>query len=149
MAACTELGAFKATDEFIWSDCRDDKSLIHVGKWMIFVPCRDSVGSWEAIRTGEFSCAKISAQVEGRAHVICVYTSDYRKVDDVGAVGSKVVKLLALQNAIYYKPDIFTYSGRSGSIFELKAGRFSLRPDAGLLPAKDLTVIRRKMGSNS
>ena len=146
MAKCKELRSYVAKDSFVWLEGGEDWDSRYVGKWMLFVGCADAQRVWETICSSGFQAAKISAQEKpGDPHVICVYTRDFRDVDDVDAVATKLAKTFGLSEAIFYKPDAFTYEYLSGSIFGLRKGRVFATKKLQLLPKKDRDAIERAL----
>ncbi len=92
------------------------------GKWMVFVP-RDKIdGVWntiaEAIRQGKLGdSAKVSTArpnrnaINSNEHVICVYTYDYRDVEDVKRIRA-TLREMGIVWKIPYKTDAATYAGQ-------------------------------------
>ena len=121
------------------------------GKWMLFPPCQEAVAAWRVVvqtsRAGDIWSAKIAPQARSRGHLICVYTPDFTKQVEVERVALVLNDLGLVQRRMYYKPDIFTYtgiyrqSGRSGqraSIYEYVPGEGTLRTTPALGRAREL-----------
>lgn len=91
------------------------------GKWMVFVT-RDKIDSvWntiaDAIRQGKLGDeAKVSTArpnpnaANEKEHVICIYTYDYRDVEDVKRIRA-TLRDLGISWKIPYKTDAVTYAG--------------------------------------
>ena len=133
----------------------------HVGKWLIYLRCRQVGTSWGAVSRGTRAGvlgigAKISgheARREKRAgeeleladlldqrppHVVCVYTRDWRDVADNERVGHKLAELGAIERGVLrYKSDEQTYAGVYAgagpvSLFKMAPPYATLEADAGL-----------------
>lgn len=95
------------------------------GKWLIFVP-RDRVDAvWttikKAVKAGELGTSAKVSTARGtpdptKERVICVYTVDYKDLDDVGRVRDRLFEL-GWQRTLYYKADYQTARGESGSLY--------------------------------
>lgn len=92
------------------------------GKWMVFVPREQIDNVWliiaEAIRQGKLgNSAKVSTarpnpnSTNQNDHVICVYTYDYRDLEDVKRIRS-TLRELGITWKIPYKTDAATYAGQ-------------------------------------
>lgn len=138
----------------------------YIGKWLIWVRCQGVETCWGAVRSATEAgslgiAAKIRAhRAEGidastakatdeltfsdllppaERHVVCVYTRDWRDVDDVGRVGRALAQIGAVRSEIIrYKSDEQTLSGiyyggrQSVSLYEMRAPYTRLAPGAGL-----------------
>lgn len=117
----------------------------HTGKWLLFPDCSAARECWTTLCTGaergSIWQAKISLTSRSpteHAHVVCVYTPDFRNVIDVRAAGIRLWQAGVVQSGqtIYYKPDAFTLaavyadSGPS-SIYSLRGGTTALRTTRG------------------
>lgn len=134
------LSPSKITTEYwIYADvlgegCYQDGQT-YVGKWLIFVR-RGSVDEvWGRIRqateTGKLGiAAKVSTSrpsgYKPPAHVICVYTYDFRDKANVGEV-LKRLREIGITGKLYYKSDQATLSGvyTTEGPFTKKKGRAS------------------------
>lgn len=107
----------------------------HTGKWLLFIsrPKVDQIWSEieAATRAGRLGCAakvataKENPHATSAAHVICVYTSDYRDLDDVRRVLAEL-RTLGFAARIFYKEDAATAANRYGqgraSLYESPRG---------------------------
>ena len=105
---------------------------MHVGKWLIYLSCRNVDYCWSRVRDATEAgtlgiAAKISTDwgkahdlagmlTEGlggwRDHVICVYTADWEDREDLVRVGRRLADVDAVRTqTLLYKPDAFTYEG--------------------------------------
>lgn len=114
----------RSTKDWLWARHPANQPLEPVrytGKWLVFAPCASVAARWEMISTattrGQLgSGAKVStdypaASRDGR-HVICVYTRDWRDLDDVRRVGRALGELGAVETGtLWYKADEQTLAG--------------------------------------
>lgn len=108
-------------DGFIWkmsSDfCSDDSS----GKWCIVRSASEVDALWkkvrEAVDAGVFPAALVSTPHQAMGHggsfVICVFTLDWRNLDDVNAART-VLRSYGVTEEIGYKRDIETFNNVYG-----------------------------------
>jgi hypothetical protein len=91
----------------------------YVGKWLVFVPHESVDEVWEWIRSatekGQLGiAAKVSTSrpsgYKSTAHVICVYTHDFRDKDNVIQT-LKALREIGIAGKLYYKTDQATLSG--------------------------------------
>jgi len=120
------------------------------GKWMLFVGCPRVTACWDLVREATEAgrlgaAAKVAredaAKLHGRTpdgmeHLICVYTRDWRDVDDVLRVATTLHELavtgLNAAPAIYYKPNVFTYLNHKGAIYRAESPCDRLHAHSGL-----------------
>lgn len=93
------------------------------GKWILFLPNQDVDKVWSVLSalvlySDIITCAKVSCIVEAREyeleHVVCLYTENFAKRDQVDKAGQSIIRALSgiLSSAqLHYKPDIFTRLG--------------------------------------
>lgn len=102
---------------------RSDPEGRYSGKWLLFPNCSEAASVWTVTHaaTPEGSLgigAKITAEQArspGGPHMICVYTDDWRDLEDVARVGLRLVSLGLVPQAIYYKADDQTRAGQYAS----------------------------------
>jgi Bles03-like protein len=138
-----------------------DYDIRHVGKWLIYLRCRQVETSWAAVARGTRAAvlgvgAKISGHEARRTkrpdeeleladlldqrppHVVCVYTRDWRDVADNERVGRKLAELGVIESHVLrYKSDEQTYAGVYAgagpvSLFKMAPPYAKLEADAGL-----------------
>ncbi|XP_031556947.1 UPF0696 protein C11orf68 homolog [Actinia tenebrosa] len=86
------------------------------GKWMIFANSDQIDELWftvaKAVAAGKLgNAAKVSSKKpDGNSHVICIYTKDFTKEDDVRRV-EKGIRNAGILVGMQYKPDIYTNLG--------------------------------------
>jgi hypothetical protein len=97
-----------------WSNTRD-----YIGKWMVFRKPEDVDEVWNGITSSipeKLTVAKVSTKEyinRQGTHVICIYTKDYRDIEDVKKT-LNVLRSLGIQDRIYYKPDVMTMANVYG-----------------------------------
>jgi hypothetical protein len=89
---------------------------ILTGKWLLFVPSDKVDHLWgQIVKSTLAGTLGIKAKVSSREeqdpadrHVICVYNTDYRSMDEVKRVRDEL-RRLGVTERISYKPDIYTH----------------------------------------
>jgi Domain of unknown function (DUF1917) len=120
-----------------WHDCiqASPGKGAYVGKWLLFAGESQIGQAWELIARATESGrlggeSKRSEELARGAYVICVYTLDYRDLNDVGRV-LVVLRELGFNTRIFYKEDAATcalrYGGGSASLYEAPAGSTQIR----------------------
>ncbi|KAI8938647.1 hypothetical protein NX059_004517 [Plenodomus lindquistii] len=107
------------------------------GKWMLFPKSTDVNRIWSKVVQGviddRLGCtAKVATDDGADERLICVYTKDFRNVEDVSRVLAELeaMGLLHPARTIYYKPDAYTYLDiRSGTAaqYGLQASLYNSR----------------------
>ncbi|KAF4976624.1 hypothetical protein FZEAL_6738 [Fusarium zealandicum] len=111
---------------------------VRAGKWMLFCAPAEVNDVWDIVAKATANNELgIAAKVAPRPvdedsrkdRLICVYTTDFADVADVGRVLQKLRELRLVEargRPIYYKPDAYTYIGiSSGNAWGLKASIYS------------------------
>ena len=97
-------------------DALAKKSGVLVGKWLIYRADTEIDRAWRTVATATFNrrlgiSAKAStAASRQKQHVICVYSENYLNLEDVMHVRAKL-RTLGFNEALCYKPDLYTYLG--------------------------------------
>lgn len=87
--------------------------LLYVGKWLIFGKITPNLIKKLSISLNDGLLGDI---FKFGGKVICVYTNDYRDIDDVMRVRQSIHNV-GITDKIPYKPDIYTYKRIKGSIY--------------------------------
>lgn len=89
---------------------------ILTGKWMLFPKSTEANHVWEQVVQGvidnRLGCtAKVAADDGNDERLTCIYTKDFRDVQDISRVLAEleIMGLLHPGRAIYYKHDAYTY----------------------------------------
>ncbi len=113
---------------WMWALCRErdaEHKNQDTGKWLVFVdPCRIN-STWVAIKKateegrlgfGSKCATKLSFSKKGggKQYVICVYTKDYKDMEDITRVREEL-RAMAIGGKIPYKTDDMTERKISGS----------------------------------
>ena len=127
------------------------------GKWLLRWTCASAPKLWARLAAetvdGSFWAAKIVLEhpAEVHEHQVCVYTPDFRDVNEVRAVAIRIGELGFAEGVrnLWYKPDAFTrawvYSrpGESASIYRLTPGQTFLATSPGF--ARLETFVQRNI----
>jgi len=102
--------------ENLWSVCSHvGLDSIRGGKWMLFIKNSEVDQKWKTVVKGVISgklgnTAKVTPASQGTntVHLICVYTKDFRDVDDVNRV-LKNLRNMGFEAGMSYKADAATH----------------------------------------
>lgn len=120
------------------------------GKWMLFPNSKEVAPVWskvaEATAAGKLGMTSKVATFNPSQHtsLVCVYTADFRNVDDVKRVLTQLADLglcAAQGRPIYYKCDAYTYLDiNSKNAYQIRASMYSscdmLGRGSSTIPAK-------------
>jgi len=111
------------------------------GKWMLFPNTADVNRVWKRIVQGvvdnRLGCAaKVATDKGNKERLLCIYTPDFRNVEDISHVLAELeaMGLLNAGRTIYYKHDAYTYL----DIRSANAGQYGLQ--ASLYNSRSLTL---------
>ena len=117
----------KVTEEAI--DKISKENNVVVGKWLVFEEESKIDMLWGKIlyqlvvQQGKGS-AKVSTQKDGERHVICVYTQDYTKMEEVRAL-RKMLRSAGVKWKIGFKTDAYTHLNiYKNNAWKLRPSRF-------------------------
>jgi Bles03-like protein len=143
---------------WLWARTGAPKPEPFSGKWLVFVGCARAADTWRKVTLGLKKgglgvAARVSTEEKARLwprkfkdepeHVISVYTTDWRDVEDVLRAGKALAAIAGPEDReLYYKSDEQTLAGEYA--FSGPVALYRLRQPYVLLePGKNLLALAR------
>lgn len=113
---------------WLWAQADNHAAMpepIHSGKWMLFAAPDDIDALWQRVKVMVqkgvvWRWAKVSTAYKtasSRHHVICIYTYNWKDLNDIYNTRAKIGNALCITRPIAYKSDEMTLRGEKGSLY--------------------------------